>query len=309
MLFRTSLRLIALAIMAASSLTYSQQSVQAESAQDLTFVLIVEGDDGQILGHEVLPGDIAQFATTMKRDDGAIIVTEIKDPAVQAEIQEAVNKILKDHGLSPMNLETLLKDRHVSCHMALDHHPSDGVGFAGPALFNCVDGFVVGTTALSPDRPIWKQRGLLLSNKEYPDRIHLVPIPPAPRPLPQAAAIQPAELTWEQASPYLSSIVVPGDVMTENGLEPGLKNCVGNVKPDSELSSPELIHAARRAIERFTNEDPGANPRLIMQHTKDGRFVAGELAPAIQHHLLELMREELAQQSSQLSSAVKTSGN
>lgn len=301
MVFRMFVRIM-LAILLTSSLAClaTRQSITTapEPEQDQTFTVIMEGDDGQMIGYDKFPGHIAQFATTATLNDGAVLVTDITDRAVRRQIQKTVNTILKGHKLPQMRLESLLENRHITCHVAVEHHPSLD-GFAGPALFDCINGLLVGTTALSPDLPIWKQRGLLLPDKAYPDRIHLVPVPPesasmqaSQRPA-SVPMLDSSQLTWEQAAPYLSSVIVLEEVMTDEGPKPSLKICVGeNNLTASQREQRRIVEAAVQALVLFTTENEG-NPQLIVRHMKDGRFAVEELDESIQQHLLWLMNAEL----------------
>ena len=277
MVFRMFVRLIALVILLTPSFAClaARQSITTTPEPEQTFTVIVEGDNGQMLGFEEFPGQIAQFATTATLDN-AVLVTDITNRAIARQIQRSVNTILKEKKLPKMRLASLLDNRHITCHMAVEHHRSLD-GFAGPALLNCVNGLLVGTAALSPDIPIWKQRGLLLPEKAYPDRIRLVPVPPASQQSASVPERQQDELTWEQAAPYLSGLPVIDPAPTsENPEATKLTICVGeNNLTASQREQSRIVEAAVRGLILFVKEKE-ENSRLIVRLMKGGGVSGGE---------------------------------
>lgn len=270
-----------------------------KTERDQTFLVVVEGSDGQMLGYEEHHGSINDFALTASRSDGSVVVTGIKDHAIRRELETTINQILESHQLPTIQLKSILKKRHVSCHAAMIHPPSRGTGFAGPGLLECADALVIGTTALS-DLPIWKQRGLLMENNpKYAELIQLRPVPPRQNPAPATSTVR---LVWEQAALFLGAVpkVEPTPTVANPDAVTLILCPTGNERYPETQQQPVLFSAALRALQRFVRESE-LNPKLIVAHTGPNGFAVDKLDPEIRNRLLELMQEELAQPTSPLS--------
>jgi hypothetical protein len=265
-----------------------------QPAESPSFFLVIQNDEGRMLGFERINGSLRDLTRIAHRPDGSVIVTDITSRAARRVIESSMNQILVAHGYGPGRLARYLANGHVSCHRAGMHVPRRGGNFAGPALLECEDALLAGTSPLQPETAIWKQRGLLLNAAQYPDRIHFDPIgPAAPDEHPSGDA---AGLSWEVAASYFRAIPKiepagkegdPSTVMLElcpagNGIFPELEK------------NTAMLSAALRALQRFAREQE-TNRKLIVAHTGERGFDVDRLGPEVRARLLELMRMELGQ--------------
>ncbi|MEK7583835.1 MAG: hypothetical protein AAB490_01205 [Patescibacteria group bacterium] len=299
MAIRSFARAVAFASLTITSLACaaSQKNLTVTPEFTPTFILVVENDQGKMLGHAELTGVIGDFAITDVRADGSTVITKINNAAISIEVESSLNQILTAHGLPLVQLSQYLAEFHASCHIARVHIPARGSNFAGPAELACDDALVIGTTALT-ENPIWTQRGLLLVDRLYPDRLRFAGLPPA---ISERALAPPEKLTWEQAALFLKAI--PKSTGTTVDLCPS-----GNGLFPEIQDNGTLLFAALNALKRFADESK-TNSDLIVAHTGPGGFAVDKLEPEVQHHLLDLIREELARPNGQLSSEASAHSN
>jgi hypothetical protein len=270
-------------------------------------MVVLENEQGVVQGYREFYGDISEIAKARQRPDGGVEIRAITESETRRAIADTLNAIAHARGLPRIDFERYLRDGYVSCHHALYDPPEFGGRFTGPGLLTCRDLVLVGPTRLSPDVPIWRQRALQLSARDYPDRMILTPIQTTAADTGDMPSNAPGEqqvATWDEVISYLRNIpVVRSNPSTESPGQVTLDICLGNNRLTAAQSrNNALTLATIEALQRFESLEP-ANARTIVNNLDGNGFDVSRLDDAHLVLLKQIVRETLTRHNIVLSSS------